>query len=470
MEKRIYLLMETKKRELDSRCYFAVKSCLKNFSVVLSKKESFYKNKKHLKPGFIFFKSLGKNYYKEIIKAKKLGFKICAQDEEGLQIFDKEDYLDRRLYYDNLDYLDYIFTWGKRDYEMLSDLPQKIKNNIYITGSPRIDILKNPMNSIYDEEAIKIKKKYGNFFLFNTYFTFSNHFFLKNKEKRSLALEAEGFSDKSLIYKRGLQMSELQSKTMAKSLEFIKGFASKFPNEKLIIRPHPSENHEIWNQMANKFDNVDCVYDDQNTCSWMMASSFSISSNCTTSIESFLLGKFNYNFRPIIDEKVEFDLPKICGINVETVDKLLNKISIFLDKNTDKKIFTAEYTKKVDKLKKYMANVEENKCSVDEMLNFLFKDINENIFVKEKYMSRFVLFLNKQIRRIAFYKMRITGVFTKKTKDKIEFAIQKFPDLNESEIIAKISNILKKMNIDNNLIVKEIYPGSFLIKVNQKKY
>tara|TARA_Y100000590_G_scaffold204989_1_gene232496 strand:+ start:9887 stop:11299 length:1413 start_codon:yes stop_codon:yes gene_type:complete len=470
MEKRVYLLMETKKRELDSRCYFAVKSCLKNFSVVLSKKDSFYKNKKHLKPGFVFFKSLGRNYYTEIKKAKKLGFKICAQDEEGLQIFDKEDYLDRRLYYDNLDYLDYIFTWGKRDYEMLSDLPQKIRDNIYITGSPRVDILKNPINSIYAEEAKKIKKKYGNFFLFNTYFTFSNHFFFKDKEKKSLALEAEGSSEKSLIYKRGLQMKEFQSKTMAKSLEFIKDFASKFPNEKLIIRPHPSENHEIWFQTAKKFDNVDCIYDDQNTCSWMMASSFSISSNCTTSIESFLLGKFNYNFRPIIDEKVEFDLPKICGINVETVEKLLNKISIFLDKNTDEKIFTEEYTKKVDKLKNYMANVEEKKCSVDEILNFLSKDKNESIFVKEKYMSRFVLFLNKQIRRIAFYKMRITGVFAKKTKDKIEFAIQKFPDLSESEISAKISNILKKMNIDNNLIVKEIYPGSFLIKANQKKY
>ena len=202
----------------------------------------------------------------------------------------------------------------------------------------------------------------------------------------------------------------------------------------------------------------------------MMASSFSISSNCTTSIESFLLGKFNYNFRPIIDEKVEFDLPKICGINVETVEKLINKISIFLDKNTDEKIFTAEYPKKVDKLKNYMANVEEKKCSVDEILNFLSKDINESIFVKEKYMSRFVLFLNKQIRRIAFYKMRIMGVFTKKTKDKIEFAIQKFPDLSESELRAKISNILKKMNIDDNLIIKEIYPGSFLIKANQKKY
>ena len=59
------------------------------------------------------------------------------------------------------------------------------------------------------------------------------------------------------------------------------------------------------------------------------------------------------------------------------------------------------------------------------------------------------------------------GIFTKKTRDKINFAIQKFPDLNESELRVKISSISKKMNIDDNFIIKEIYPGSFLIKAKE---
>ena len=37
MKKRIYLLLETKKRELDSRIYFALLAANKNFSVVLGK-------------------------------------------------------------------------------------------------------------------------------------------------------------------------------------------------------------------------------------------------------------------------------------------------------------------------------------------------------------------------------------------------------------------------------------------------
>ena len=40
MNKRIYLILEVKKRELDSRCLLAIKACLQGYSVMISKKES----------------------------------------------------------------------------------------------------------------------------------------------------------------------------------------------------------------------------------------------------------------------------------------------------------------------------------------------------------------------------------------------------------------------------------------------
>ena len=80
------LILEVKKRELDSRCYFAIKACLQGYSVMISKKESFYKNKNYLKSGLVFLKSYGPNYYNEIKKIKKIGHQICAMDEEGRRI------------------------------------------------------------------------------------------------------------------------------------------------------------------------------------------------------------------------------------------------------------------------------------------------------------------------------------------------------------------------------------------------
>ena len=121
MNKRIYLILEVKKRELDSRCYFAIKACLNDYEVVICKKNNFYLNKRFLKSGMVILKSAGINYHKEIIEMKSIGHSLSVMDEEGLMYFSSEDFIQRRIYKENLEYIDYIFTWGQDDYQLLSN-------------------------------------------------------------------------------------------------------------------------------------------------------------------------------------------------------------------------------------------------------------------------------------------------------------------------------------------------------------
>ena len=86
-----------------------------------------------------------------------------------------------------------------------------------------------------------------------------------------------------------------------------------------------------------------------NTCSWMIASNFVISSNCTTSVEAFLLKKMNYNFVPVVDENVMYKLPKITGIQVHTLDTLIEKVNNFRNGNTDQKVFEILLKENYDK-------------------------------------------------------------------------------------------------------------------------
>ena len=99
MNKRIYLILEVKKRELDSRCYFAIKSCLNGYETVLSKKNNFYQYKNYFKSGMVILKSLGKNYFNEIVEMKNVGHTISVMDEEGLMYFSSEDFIKRRIYF-----------------------------------------------------------------------------------------------------------------------------------------------------------------------------------------------------------------------------------------------------------------------------------------------------------------------------------------------------------------------------------
>ena len=107
----------------------------------------------------VILKSAGIRNLKDIMETKSAGHSLSVMDEEGLKYFSPEDFIQRRIYKENLKYIDYIFTWGQDDYQLLSNQLTEHKEKIYKTGSPRIDILKDPVNQIYYDDALKIKKR-----------------------------------------------------------------------------------------------------------------------------------------------------------------------------------------------------------------------------------------------------------------------------------------------------------------------
>ena len=120
--KRIYLMIEIKKRELESRIYFAMKAAKRGFSTCIGKKNSIYLYRKYMQKGIVFLKSIGPQNTKMIDRMNSAGHVTCAWDEEGMTFFESE-YNDRRLHIVNLRKLKIFFTWG--------DVDTKIINNYY---------------------------------------------------------------------------------------------------------------------------------------------------------------------------------------------------------------------------------------------------------------------------------------------------------------------------------------------------
>ena len=115
---RIYFLIETKKREFDSRIYFATRAAASGFSVVIAKKSAIFDRRKDLQRGLIIFKSIGKKNDESIKEYKKLGYTIGAIDEEGMMFFNEKHYCDAR-YIKNLNNVDIFFCWGKKEYDAI---------------------------------------------------------------------------------------------------------------------------------------------------------------------------------------------------------------------------------------------------------------------------------------------------------------------------------------------------------------
>jgi surface carbohydrate biosynthesis protein len=458
---RIYFLIEGKKREFDSRVYFATKAASLGFSVVITKKSSLFDNRKYLQKGLVILKSVGPKNIKQINEYRELGYMIGAIDEEGMSFFSDKHYREAR-YIENLNIVDIFFSWGNREYNAIIGHYPEFKDKVYITGNQRIDVLKQNLKAKYTNRAKIIKKKYGDFILFNTMFTMANHKMSQSKEKTNLSiidgLIKRGWSAKSDYVKIFEKYIAFQHENMKISIEFIKKFPINFPNKKLIIRPHPNERVELWFDIGKNLKNVEVIFDDESTCAWIEASEYVVSSNCTTSVESFMLNKKSINLISDIGGECRFEAPKIVSSNVSNLKDLIEVVKNFnpvYEKNEKKQINK--------KLKKIIFNCSEDNCSAENILTILRdKFMTYPTPKKDKYTNFFYFYSFYLYYIIRFYYRKF---FTKQDKALIALITQKLKRLDLKEIEETVKDYSSGLKIDERTInINEIYPQVFKIE------
>ena len=452
--------MEIKKRELDARIYFAMKAASLGYSVCFGKKASIYYYRNFLAKGLVFFKSFGTRNTVLIDKIKSAGHKILGWDEEGMTYM-PEEYNDKRLYRKNFVKMELFFSWGDVDTDIIKKYhPDQLKK-VFKVGNSRVDVLKSPFNKFYWSEAEKIKEKYGDFILFPTVFT---KLLTSTVYKLDIEKIAEAYYDTDspslLVIKR---MKNQQNEILKVINEFFKRFSKECPNLKLIVRPHPAENLEYWFKNLKEYKNIEVIFDDQNTASWIAASKLLVSTNCTTAIEAFFLGKKSINFLPFKDERVEYELPKICGLVVRDINSLMGmvknteqnqEISDFNNLNIDHKIIS-----------KWLSNAFSH-CSVEKTISIIDKNNEISSFFKksfkDKFCNKFFFIVFSAIKKMRLFYHSLLSKKKYLTIDMATLIDQKFPGLNKNEIEHRV-NFFSQFFKNKKFIVKELYPGVFSI-------
>ena len=140
----IYIKVEVKLRELESRLLLAMAAAEKGHEVLLGSSLLTLDlvKKKILKPGIIFEKSIvpSERRIKQLIAYRDNGCKITAIDEEGGFINNSfKEFLEERFSLSSVKLTDKIFTWGIRDYKKFTSYFSKYKNRFSVTGNPRVD-------------------------------------------------------------------------------------------------------------------------------------------------------------------------------------------------------------------------------------------------------------------------------------------------------------------------------------------
>lgn len=445
MKTRIYFPIEIYRREFLSRIIFALKAANRGFSVVIGTKVELYSKLNILRPGHYILKSVQHNLINFVKGLKKKNFKISAIDEEGLMHYDDQYYL-RRYGENTINEIDnYFFCWGAKDMKLIKSKFPQLENKISIAGNSRINILNKKYEELYKEEVSAIKKKFGEFFLVSTKFGKINFLPREGYNEYVKGQIDRGYVTNEYTLNIAKQAKEHEKKNYELYFKFFKLFSEKLPNQKLVVLPHPGENYDTYRKILKEYKNIELSTGEFSTESMLLATKCNISCNCTTSVESYYLGKVPINFIPFVNENVEYSFPKIVSKNINDANELIKFLHNFDEsENSD---FLNELDKK--QIEENIANIDTEEKIIEKLGEYKIKNnniFNMSLFSKYYFLKRFVV--ENLIPK------KLINDPSKALKD------QKNPKISKKELELISNQFLKLTNLKKPNI-KEIYPGIF---------
>jgi hypothetical protein len=131
--------------------------------------------------------------------------------------------------------------------------------------------------------------------------------------------------------------------------------AKRFPSRHIIIRPHPVENIDTYKQQFRNIPNVHAIRDGS-VQEWIVRAGVVIQHDCTTGIESMLLGKPTISYCPVLEEDLIQWLPVMAGYRISSLDELLATIDAHVVQRYEPEHFAPRYD--LTLIKQFIANTD----------------------------------------------------------------------------------------------------------------
>jgi surface carbohydrate biosynthesis protein len=321
--------VENQVRELDPKLLLACIVARRGFSVIIGSHREIDLRMSSLPQSRYLNKSMTDRNLKMFRIMENLGHEILTWDEEALVHLPAATYYSRRLSPNAIRYNSHLFAWGEDNAELwrqYPDLPPGMP--IHVTGNPRSDMLRPELRSFYASEAEKLKDRFGDYILVNTNFNHVNAYFpaqnlfrpVKNAgEVPQFGKAAVGMSRE---YAEGLRNHKLNIFEAFKQM--VPKLDQALPDQNIVIRPHPTENQQVYKDIANVCERV-YVTNDGNVVPWLMAARAVIHNGCTTGVEAYVMGIPAVSYRAKIDDAIDmgfYRLPNLISHQVFDFEEL----------------------------------------------------------------------------------------------------------------------------------------------------
>jgi surface carbohydrate biosynthesis protein len=302
--------VENQVRELDPKLLLACIAAERGFSSVIGSRREMEFNINTFPRGIYLSKSMTVRSLLFFRVAHRFGHQIVAWDEEALVHLPPDTYFSRRLDPSAIRYVSHLFAWGKENVELWRQYPNLPDSMpIHITGNPRSDMLRPELRSYYNDDVEQFRHKYGDFILINTNFNHVNAYgpdmnlfrpVGSSEQKPQFGRAARGMSRE---YAEGLRDHKLA--IFESFQQLIPELEQAFPDYSIIVRPHPTEKHDIYQQIASRCSRVQ-VTNEGNVVPWLMATKAVIHNGCTTGVEAYMMGVPAISYRPKVNDDYDF--------------------------------------------------------------------------------------------------------------------------------------------------------------------
>ncbi len=460
----LYLPIELKARELAPKILLSLVAANKNLRVYLGTQATISRiiSTKKEKGGVYFFKGgLSLNLVKNI---KKKCSKFIILDEEAGPGDENPRMTMRERINKNIEQeIDRYYILGKKNFDIAKIIFSNFRKSLVLSGWPRIDFFKLSAKQKKNNQSVKdIKKKYGDYILFVSDFGQNSRkmiFYTKETNKKI-------YKDNKRLQNKINKISLDQFNEFNKVSDLLLDLDKDNSIPMIIIRPHPSEDHEPWERISKKMKKFKVILEGE-ISPWIHGSKAILHRGCSTSIQAYLgnipQGYIVTNKKTIrralpytLSKKLfslkdikEFckNIPRVKDIKYENslLKKDFNQI-IHTDKKFASEIIVDDIIK-MNPSKEHLYKPDIITFSKNWARNFVH-NYDVAFFILKKFFLKFVNNVYEtQIDRIVSH------------HQKIPFGIR----------LRDINNEISNYNFKNKIIVKQILKNAFLIEKKNDK-
>ena len=436
----LILPVENQVRELDAKLLLACTVVQKGHSVIIGSKTEIEQGIYRFRQGSLYLaKSFALANVKMLRILKELGHHIIAWDEEGLVHYPPDIYFGRRFSSKILPYVDCIIAWGEDYAQLLHHYQSPFPLPVHVLGNPRGDLLRTELRPLFADEVKNLNAQYGRYILVNTNFPSVNSFdpslntcYEDPGATEGLAL-GKGSAGMPPEFARG-RYTHLK-RLFEKFRELLPFLAKTYPDQTIILRPHPSEDQDLWKQEAQGFSNI-IVKATGNVIPWILGSSVLVHNGCTTAVEAFAMGKPTISYEPYQNERYDNHLPTELSESCIDYDQLQTCLTPYLTHSQSEPL-----TANRQRIDKYLTAMHDTLAC--ERIADLIDSMLQNDSLRPNSSSSRIKPLGQAMARHAKKKLKgMTGTL----RYSKAFQQQRFPDLKYEDLEQKVqafSQLLK---------------------------